>query len=243
MTMGPAQRGVTWAALFLAMAAACSSSRSDVPAARADDGTALPAPARAQPAAEPIPARPRIVCLGDSLTAGYGLPSTDEAYPALLEKRLRSEGYQLDVINAGVSGDTSAGGLRRLDWSLRGDVRVLIIALGGNDGLRGLPPSELRGNLGAIIKTAQARHMRVLLLGMEAPPNFGARYTHDFRMVYAELARQFGVPLVPFFLNGVAGISGLNQADGIHPTAEGQRRIAETIWPALQRLVKADVTS
>ncbi len=187
--------------------------------------------------------RPRVVCLGDSLTAGYGLPSADEAYPALLEKKLHDAGLDFEVINAGVSGDTSAGGLRRLDWSLQGDVRVLLVALGGNDGLRGLAPTELKANLSAIIDKAEARHIKVLLLGMEAPPNFGDRYTRDFRAVYRDVASERHVALIPFFLNGVAGIATLNQADGIHPTAEGQRRIADTIWPQLKVLAASTTTS
>jgi acyl-CoA thioesterase-1 len=173
------------------------------------------------------------------LTAGLGLESADQAYPALLETRLKQAGLDYEVINAGVSGDTSAGGLRRLDWSLQGDVRVLIVALGANDGLRGLPPAELRSNLETIVATAQQRKVRVLLLGMEAPPNFGAGYTEDFRAVYPKVAADHKVPLVPFFLEGVAGVGRLNQADGIHPTAEGQRRIAETVWRNLEPLVRA----
>ena len=183
------------------------------------------------------------MCLGDSLTAGYGLPSPDEAYPALLQKKLRAAGRDFDVINAGVSGDTSAGGLRRLDWSMQGDVRVLVVALGANDGLRGLPPGELKKNLSAIIDRAEARRVKVLLLGMEAPPNFGDRYTRDFRAVYRDLAGERHVALIPFFLNGVAGVATLNQADGIHPTAEGQRRIADTIWPQLKTLATSPTTS
>jgi acyl-CoA thioesterase I len=152
-------------------------------------------------------------------------------------------GFQYDVINAGVSGDTSAGGLRRLDWSLQGDVRVLIVALGGNDGLRGLPPSELKANLGAIVTAAEARHLQVLLLGMEAPPNFGEAYTREFRAVYQEVAREHHAALIPFFLNGVAGIASLNQADGIHPTAEGQQKVADTIWPQLKTILRATARS
>jgi acyl-CoA thioesterase-1 len=214
-----------------------------------------PAPQPAEPArtvepghaAEPgkpaEPAAPRVVCLGDSLTAGYGLPSPDEAYPALLERKLADAGYHFEVINAGVSGDTSAGGLRRLDWSLEGDVKVLIVALGGNDALRGLPPSELRANLEAIVKAAEARHVRVLLMGMEAPPNFGDRYTQDFRAVYRDVAREHHLAFIPFFLNGIAGIDALNQGDGIHPTAQGQQKIADLIWPVLKPLVDATRTS
>ena len=165
--------------------------------------------------------------------------SSDEAYPAQLAARLRAAGLDYEVVNAGVSGDTSAGGLRRLEWSMAGDVRVLVVALGANDGLRGLPPKDLRANLARIIETARARRVRVVLAGMEAPPNFGATYTRDFRAVYRELAQTYDVTLIPFFLDGVAGVPTLNQADGIHPTAEGQRIVASTIWRAVAPLVGA----
>jgi len=198
---------------------------------------ASPAPAGA---AAPLPAdgAPRVVCLGDSLTAGYGLPVA-QAYPALLQQRLREAGYPHEVINAGVSGDTSAGGLRRLDWSLRGNVEVLILALGANDGLRGLPPAAMRQNLGSMIEQAQKRGITVLLAGMEAPPNFGPAYTRQFRGVYRDLANQYDVPLIPFFLAGVAGVPSLNQADGIHPNAAGQRQVADLVWRALKPLLPA----
>jgi acyl-CoA thioesterase-1 len=194
------------------------------------------APVGAAPAA--ADGAPRVVCLGDSLTAGYGL-RVDQAYPALLEQRLRRAGYPHEVINAGVSGDTSAGGLRRLDWSLRGNVEVLILALGANDGLRGLPPPAMRQNLASMIERAQKRGIKVLLAGMEAPPNFGAAYTRQFRAVYQDLARQYDVPLIPFFLAGVAGVPSLNQADGIHPNAAGQRQVADLVWRALKPLLPA----
>ncbi len=224
-----------------ALAAGCSGSGADSPA-QAENGARPAATPSARAPATPKPERPRVVCLGDSLTAGYGLSSTDEAYPALLEERLEKAGYNFEVINAGVSGDTSAGGLRRLDWSLQGDVRVLIVGLGANDGLRGLPPSELRANLAKIVETARARHVRVLLLGMEAPPNFGPVYTREFRAAYRDVATDEDVPLIPFFLEGVAGVGRLNQADGIHPTAEGQQRIADLIWSDLQSIVRANTS-
>jgi acyl-CoA thioesterase-1 len=192
--------------------------------------------------AVPAPARPRIVFLGDSLTAGLGV-APSEAYPALIERKLRDEGLPFDVVNAGVSGDTSAGGLRRLEWSLQGDVRVLLVALGGNDGLRGLPASELRQNLSQIIDRAQARHIPVLLAGMEAPPNFGDAYTRDFRAVYRDLARDRQVRFIPFFLQGVAGQATMNQADGIHPTPEGHRVIADLVWRELRPMLTNASTS
>ena len=217
-------------------AAALSLGCSDGPPA---DAAPPPAAVRPAPVAPPPAAsKPRIVCLGDSLTAGYGL-SPGQAYPARLEARLREAGLDYEVVNAGVSGDTSAGGLRRLDWSMDGVVKVLVLALGANDGLRGLPTSELRDNLAAIITGAQARGARVVLAGMEAPPNFGEAYTREFRDVYRTLASTYDVTLIPFFLDGVAGVPALNQPDGIHPTAEGQRRVADTIWQAVAPLVGA----
>jgi acyl-CoA thioesterase I len=180
--------------------------------------------------------RPRVVVLGDSLTAGLGL-RPDQAYPTLLQKRLDREGLKYEVVNAGVSGDTSAGGLARLDWALEGDVRVLIVALGGNDGLRGLPAEELKGNLAQIIERAQKRHIHVILAGMEAPPNFGQSYIVSFHQIYPDLAKQYKVPLVPFLLQGVAGNDTLNQRDGIHPTADGARIVANNIWPVLRPML------
>jgi acyl-CoA thioesterase-1 len=177
-----------------------------------------------------------IVALGDSLTAGLGV-GADEAYPALLEARLRREGFDYRVVNAGVSGDTSAGGLRRLDWALRLKPDVLIVALGANDGLRGQPPDALRANLTRIVERARGAGARVLLAGMRVPPNYGDDYARAFAAVYPSVARATGVPLAPFLLDGVAGDPRLNQADGIHPTAEGQRVIAEHLWPHLRPLL------
>lgn len=181
--------------------------------------------------------RPRIVVLGDSLTAGLGL-RPDEAYPSILQQRLDARGLAYEIVNAGVSGDTSAGGLRRLEWSLAGDVRVLIVALGGNDALRGLPATELRSNLESIIKQALAKKITVVLAGMEAPPNFGRVYTDGFRNVYTSLAKEYRVALVPFLLQGVAGVESMNQADGIHPTAEGARIAADNVWTVLAPMLR-----
>ena len=183
---------------------------------------------------------PRIVALGDSLTAGLGL-STEEAYPARLQERLESAGHRLRVVNAGVSGDTTAGGLRRLDWALEGDVRILIVALGGNDGLRGLPVDQMKDNLSRIITAAVTRGIKVLLAGMEAPPNFGMDYTDWFRRVFWELDAEHEVVFVPFLLEGVAGIPELNQPDGIHPNTEGADRVAAHVWTALESMLPAAV--
>jgi acyl-CoA thioesterase I len=189
-------------------------------------------------AATPKTTRPRIVALGDSLTAGLGLDAAS-AYPALLQDRLTAAGFDYEVVNAGVSGDTSAGGLSRLDWALDGDVRVLIVALGGNDALRALPTEELQQNLATIIEKAQARHITVILAGMEAPPNFGHDYVVKFHRVYPELASRYHVAFVPFLLAGVAGSETLNQRDGIHPTAEGAKIVADNIWAVLKPIVAA----
>jgi acyl-CoA thioesterase-1 len=188
-------------------------------------------------AAVPAPAAERvIVVLGDSLTAGLGV-AREEAYPALLEARLRREGYDYRVVNAGVSGDTSAGGLRRVDWVLHARPDIVIVALGANDGLRGLPVDALRDNLQRIVRRVRAAGARVLLAGMRVPPNYGDEYARDFAAVFPEVARRTGVPLAPFLLDGVAGEARLNQADGIHPTAEGQRLIASRLWSHLRPLL------
>jgi len=190
--------------------------------------------------ARPAPAgRPKVVFLGDSLTAGYGLDAS-QAYPSLVQQRLREAGITADVVNAGVSGDTSAGGLRRLDWALDGDVEVLVVALGGNDALRGLSTDELRRNLAAIIGRARERGVTVILAGMEAPPNLGRTYTSAFRRVYRDLAAEYRIALIPFLLEGVAGRPGLNQADLIHPNAEGARKIAALVWPFVERAMREE---
>jgi acyl-CoA thioesterase-1 len=204
---------------------------------RASAPAVPPAASAPAPAGTRAAARPRIVALGDSLTAGLGLPST-QAYPALLQQKLDANGYAYEVINAGVSGDTSAGGLRRLDWSLEGDVRVLIVALGANDGLRGLPAKELKSNLERIITRAKDRGIGVILAGMEAPPNYGREYTAAFRGVYTDLAREHDLPFLPFLLDKVAGVTSLNQADGIHPNAQGAAIVADALWRILQPMLE-----
>ena len=180
--------------------------------------------------------RPRIVFLGDSLTAGYGL-ARPQSVPSLIQARLDSGGYRYEVVNAGVSGDTSAGGLSRLDWSLSGDVQILVVELGANDGLRGLPVAAMKSNLDQIIRRARQRGITVLLTGMEAPPNYGAVYTREFRQVFHDLAQAHKIAFIPFFLDGVAGIPSLNIADGIHPNPAGARIVEATVWRALQPLL------
>src|SRR3990170_6792837 len=179
-------------------------------------------------------ALPKIVAFGDSLTAGFGI-GLDEAYPAVLQDLLDDEGYAYEVVNAGVSGDTSAGGVRRLDWVLDGrDVEVLILALGANDGLRGLPPAEMKKNLADVIERAKARGIRVLLAGFEAPPDSRDRYLQEFVSVFPELAREHELALLPSLLQDVAGVSELVQEDGKHPNVKGARVLAENVFRALE---------
>lgn len=178
-----------------------------------------------------------VVALGDSLTSGLGL-TPDEAYPALLEQRLRRAGYAYRVVNAGVSGDTTAGGLRRVDWVLRSQPSIVIVALGANDGLRHQSVPTMRSNLVELVRRLRAAGVDVLLAGMRVPPNYGSEYGHAFAAVFGDVARATGVPLAPFLLEGVAGDTRLNQPDGIHPTADGQRVIADRLWPYLRPLLR-----
>lgn len=189
------------------------------------------------PTSATVSANRRIVMLGDSLTSGLGLEA-EQAYPALLQTRLDARKAGWLIVNAGVSGDTSAGGLRRLDWALEGGAAVVLVALGGNDALRGLPVSDLANNLDQVVRRAQASGARVILAGMEAPPNTGPDYAASFRAVYPAVAKKRGVTLVPFLLDGVAGIESLNQADGIHPNPAGARILADTVWRALEPVVR-----
>jgi acyl-CoA thioesterase I len=217
-----------WVTLALASVvwAACGAEESEPAADRAP-----PAPAGG--------ARGRIVFLGTSLTAGLGL-DPDQAYPALIQRKLDAAGLRYEAVNAGVSGETSAGARRRIDWLLRQPVAVLVIETGGNDGLRGLEADSLRSNIQAIIDAAESQSPKpvVVLVGMRAPPNMGFGYSRQFQRVYSELAKENDLPLVPFLLEGVAGVASLNQADMIHPTAEGQRRMAETVWDVLEPVLR-----
>lgn len=196
---------------------------------------ATPATATISTKSEDLPA---IVAFGDSLTAGYGL-SNEDSYTTLLQRKLDENNYRYRVVNAGVSGDTTAGGARRIDWALQsGNVKVLILELGGNDGLRGLPIADLRKNLSLIIERAQAKGVKVILAGMEAPPNMGAEYTREFRQSFRDLAKQYQTPFIPFVLEGVGGRIEFNQPDGIHPNADGEKIMTETIWKTLEPLLE-----
>ncbi len=206
------------------------------PASAAEAGTGPVGGAAASD--RPARAGRRIVFLGDSLTAGLGLPA-DQSYPSLIAARLAARGTGWTMVNAGVSGDTSAGGVRRLDWSLEGGAEILVVALGGNDALRGLPPDDLERNLDTIVAAAIRSGARVVIAGMEAPPNNGPEYTVRFRQAYAAVARRHAVTLLPFLLEGVAGVDALNQADGIHPNQAGAALVADTVWRVLDPIVSA----
>jgi len=222
----------TWVAIVALTAAACGSGDAGQIRQQPPPGATVASPPR-DTTARSTPPVPRIVVLGDSLTAGLGLPAS-QSYPTLLQQRLNDAGLRYEVVNAGVSGDTSAGGLSRLEWALQGDVRILIVALGGNDALRALPVEELKQNLAEIIERAQARGITVILAGMEAPTNWGREYDLAFHKVYPALAAGYHLPLIPFLLKDVAGIERLNQSDGIHPTAAGARIVADNVWAILR---------
>ena len=181
--------------------------------------------------------RPCIVAFGDSLTAGLGV-SPDQSYPARLQRTLDAAGYAYRVVNAGVSGETTAGGARRVSWILKNKPAIVILELGGNDGLRGLSLQETKANLERIIQQLQQASVTIVLAGMKLPPNYGKDYTDGFESLYQALAKQYRLTLIPFFLDGVAGSSSFNQADGIHPTGEGYRIIVEKIFPTLEPLLK-----
>jgi acyl-CoA thioesterase-1 len=186
------------------------------------------------------PRRLRALLIGTSLTAGYGL-SSDQAYPALLQRMADSAGYSVDVVAAGVSGETSAAALRRADWILRSPADLILVETGANDGLRALDPGAMAANIRALLAKARAAHpsARLLLVQMEAPPNLGARYTSRYQAVFPEAARESGATLVPFLLDSVAGRPELNQGDGIHPNAAGSRVVARNVWPSIAAALDA----
>ena len=198
-------------------------------------------PAEGSPDAPESPQPPgmTVLCLGDSLTEGYGL-DRGQAYPARLQEKIDALGWKFTVINAGLGGDTTAAGLRRLDWFLQRKIDVLILALGGNDGLRGVPLAEIRRNLGAIISRTTARYpeVKVVLAGIRIPPNYGTSYVRGFRDLFAEVAARHGALSIPFLLEGVGGRPDLNFPDGIHPNRRGQQIVAENVWSVLEPLLR-----
>ncbi len=206
-----------------------------------EDPETAPSPWTPRGQVDAVPSEPgAVLFLGTSLTAGLGLPNRDQAFPARVRERIVEAGLPFTVSNAGVSGDTSAGGLNRLDWVLRAPVHVLVLELGANDGLRGQDVEALRTNLLEIIDRARARYpaVEIVLAGMQAPPNLGERYTDRFSAVFPDVARSKGATLIGFLLDGVAGVPELNQADGIHPTAEGHEVIATTVWDSIEPVLR-----
>jgi acyl-CoA thioesterase I len=180
---------------------------------------------------------PRVVFLGDSITAGYGVDA-EQAFPAIVRDALANEGVQIDIVNAGRSGDTTAGGLARIDWILQQKPDIVVVGLGGNDGLRAQDVKSSEANLRAIVTKARDGGAQVLLLGMLIPPNYGPEYTKGFREIYPRIAQEMNVPLVPFLLEGVGGEARLNQGDGIHPTADGHQIVAQNVLPHLRELLR-----
>jgi acyl-CoA thioesterase I len=199
------------------------------PATREEETPVVPSPGSA----------PTIVFLGTSITAGLGV-DPEQAYPAVIQQWLDSAGYRYQVINAGVSGQSSAGSLKQIGWILRRSPAVLVIETGANDGLRGQPPEGVKANIQAIIDSTRTRSpsTTIILAGMQALPNLGREYVGRFVAIYPELARENQIPLIPFILDGVAGLDSLNQPDGIHPTIEGQRVVAENVWEVLEPALK-----
>ncbi|TGD81884.1 arylesterase [Hymenobacter wooponensis] len=185
-----------------------------------------------------------ILFFGNSITAGYGV-EPDEAFPALIGQKLDSAGLAYTIVNAGLSGETTAGGRSRVGWVLRQPVSVFVLELGGNDGLRGLPLTDTRRNLQAIIDTVRRRspQAQIVLAGMQIPPNMGPDYANQFKKIYAELAQKNQVKLIPFLLEGVGGVRKLNQRDGIHPTPAGHRLVARNVWAVLQPMLQQPVTA
>lgn len=177
-----------------------------------------------------------ILFFGNSLTAGYGLENSDEAFPSVIQQKLDSLNLPYKAVNAGLSGETTAGGLSRINWLLKQPIDIFVLELGANDGLRGIPVAETRKNLQSILDTVKARYPQAkrILLGMEVPPNMGGKYVADFRLIFREVAEKNDIPFVPFMLEGVAGNAKLNLRDGIHPTGEGYKIVAENVWEVLK---------
>jgi acyl-CoA thioesterase-1 len=196
-------------------------------------------PSKTDNVAETESSKKTILCFGDSITAGYGLDDTDDAFPGILQTKIDSLGLDYVVINSGLSGETTAGGRSRIEWVLNQDIDVFILELGGNDGLRGVPLSETRANLQAIIDAVRSKNPEttIILAGMELPPNMGQDYTSEFRSIFSDLAKKNTLEFIPFILKDVGGIAELNQSDGIHPTVEGHKIVANTVWEVLEPVI------
>ena len=193
-------------------------------------------------AVEVTSSKKTILCFGDSITAGYGLDDSNDAFPGVLQTKIDSLGLDYVVVNSGLSGETTSGGRSRINWVLNQDIDVFILELGGNDGLRGVPLSETRVNLQAIIDAVRTKNPEttIILAGMELPPNMGQDYTSEFRTVFSDLAKNNNLLFIPFILKDVGGITELNQRDGIHPTVEGHKIVANTIWGVLETLLNSN---
>ncbi|MEO6486027.1 MAG: arylesterase [Pyrinomonadaceae bacterium] len=213
---------------MIAATSGCTSSKSAQNAAAANKPLAMP---------QAVANRPKIIAFGDSLTAGFGL-AEKESYPYLLQEKLKADGYDFEVVNAGVSGDTSLGGLERSDWVLEQDnAKILILELGANDLLRAVPVAKMKENLDKIIRKAKARNIKILLCGMLAPPTMGAEYQRDFTVVFPDLASEHKLTFLPFLLENIALKKELNQADGIHPNAEGEKIMTDNVYKALKPML------
>lgn len=186
-----------------------------------------------------VSSKKTILCFGDSITAGYGLDDTHDAFPGVLQTKIDSLGLDYVVVNSGLSGETTAGGRSRIEWVLNQDIDVFILELGGNDGLRGVPLSETRANLQAIIDAVHIENpeITIILAGMELPPNMGQDYTSEFRTIFSDLAKKNNLEFIPFILKDVGGVADLNQGDGIHPTVDGHKIVANTVWEILEPVI------
>ncbi|WP_231481139.1 arylesterase [Sediminibacter sp. Hel_I_10] len=204
---------------------------------KANDATETPE--NSESTAPSTTASKTILCFGDSITAGYGLEDSDDAYPAVLQSKIDALDLEYTVVNSGLSGETTAGGKSRIDWILNQDIAVFLLELGANDGLRGIPLTETRTNLAAIIEAVQKDDpkTKIILAGMQLPPNMGETYTSGFKAMYFDLAEQYQLSFIPFILKDVGGIPDLNQSDGIHPTVEGHEIVANTVWEVLKPIL------
>lgn len=202
--------------------------------------TVTPTASETETTATETDSKKTILCFGDSITAGYGLDDVNDAFPGVLQSKIDSLGLEYVVVNSGLSGETSAGGSSRIKWVLNQDIDVFLLELGANDGLRGVPLSETRINLQAIIDAVRAKkpNTTIILAGMELPPNMGKEYTTEFRTIFSDLAKKNDILFIPFVLKDVGGITALNQSDGIHPTVEGHKIVANTIWQVLEPVLK-----